>query len=124
MLSFTVWFLLIVLIVVCYFTVGILVTKIPNEEEMLSGSINWKSALKRAAVWPKVFFSSILVLIVLCLPVVSGAYTVNLQWDPVTDSDLAGYKLYYANTNIQPFRGTGATQGASGDVVIPREHRQ
>jgi chitinase len=42
------------------------------------------------------------------------ATTVVLQWDAVTDPDLAGYKIYYqADSSVQPFTGTGATQGNS-----------
>ena len=50
----------------------------------------------------------------------SFAGTVVLQWDPNTDSNLTGYKVYYAFTNVQPFSGTGATQGASGAIIIPQ----
>ena len=42
------------------------------------------------------------------------ASTVVLQWDPNTDTDLAGYKVYYqADSSTPPFQGTGATQGPS-----------
>jgi chitinase len=42
------------------------------------------------------------------------ATTVTLQWGANTDSDLAGYKVYYqANSSSQPFGGTGATQGSA-----------
>lgn len=60
----------------------------------------------------------LLLLFALLFPTVSFAYTVNLEWDPNTDANLAGYKIYYANTNVQPFKGTGATQGASGTVIV------
>ena len=48
------------------------------------------------------------------------ASSVVLQWDPNTDTDLAGYKVYYQpDTSTQPFKGTGATQGQSPiDVPI------
>jgi chitinase len=46
------------------------------------------------------------------------ATTVVLQWDPNTDSDLAGYKVYYSTTNVQPFTGTGAVEGASGAITV------
>jgi hypothetical protein len=42
------------------------------------------------------------------------ASTVVLQWTPVTDTNLSGYKVYYqADSSSQPLAGTGATQGAS-----------
>ncbi len=63
----------------------------------------------------KFFFATILA----CLLSMAGqsacfASTVVLQWDPNTDADLAGYKVYYqADSSTQPFQGTGATQGPS-----------
>jgi hypothetical protein len=37
-----------------------------------------------------------------------------LQWEPVADARVTGYKVYYqADSAAQPFQGTGATQGAS-----------
>ena len=61
----------------------------------------------------------LLVTFVLCLiPALAGASTVVLTWNPNTDANLAGYKVYYANANTQPFVGTGATQGASGAVTV------
>jgi chitinase len=63
----------------------------------------------------KFFFATILA----CLLSMAGqsacfASTVVLQWDPNTDADLAGYKVYYqADSSTQPFKGTGATQGPS-----------
>jgi hypothetical protein len=42
------------------------------------------------------------------------ASTVVLQWEPVADTNLAGYKVYYqADSPAQPFQGTGADQGDS-----------
>ena len=38
----------------------------------------------------------------------------SLQWDPETDPSVTGYKVYYqADSSIQPFKGIGATNGAS-----------
>ncbi|WP_239031628.1 Ig-like domain-containing protein [Geomonas diazotrophica] len=38
----------------------------------------------------------------------------NLQWDPSSDPDLAGYRIYYqANSSSQPFIGSGAVEGAA-----------
>ncbi len=42
------------------------------------------------------------------------ATTAVLSWDPNTESNLAGYKLYYkADSSTPPFDGTGAVEGAS-----------
>ncbi|MDA8414518.1 MAG: Ig-like domain-containing protein, partial [Desulfobacteraceae bacterium] len=46
--------------------------------------------------------------------VTSFATTVGLQWNAVTNTALAGYKVYYqADSSVQPFSSTGATQGNS-----------
>jgi hypothetical protein len=51
-------------------------------------------------------------LALLCLP--CFATNVLLQWDPNTESDIAGYKVYYkADSSARPFTGTGASQGSS-----------
>ncbi|WP_298439881.1 Ig-like domain-containing protein [Geobacter sp.] len=45
---------------------------------------------------------------------VSFAKDVTLQWNPVSDSSVTGYKVYYnADSSATPFSGTGAVQGAS-----------
>jgi chitinase len=42
------------------------------------------------------------------------AVDVNLQWNPNTEDDLAGYKVYYkADSSTPPFNGTGAAEGNS-----------
>jgi hypothetical protein len=42
------------------------------------------------------------------------ASSVLLQWNPVEDTTVIGYKVYYqADSSTQPFQGTGAAQGAS-----------
>ena len=47
-------------------------------------------------------------------PSICFATTVTLKWDAVSDSTLAGYKVYYqADSSAQPFTGTGAVQGAA-----------
>ncbi|UFS69117.1 Ig-like domain-containing protein [Geomonas sp. RF6] len=44
----------------------------------------------------------------------SFAASVILDWDPSTDADLSGYKVYYqADSAAIPFKGTGATQGSA-----------
>jgi chitinase len=60
-----------------------------------------------------------LVFLFTCVLMVAGqvncyASTVVLQWDPNTDSDLAGYRVYYkADSANLPFDGTGAVEGTS-----------
>ena len=54
--------------------------------------------------------------LVLLLSVPAAAFpsTVSLQWDPSTDPDLAGYRVYYqANSSALPFAGSGAVEGAA-----------
>ena len=42
------------------------------------------------------------------------ATNVSLQWSANTETNIAGYKVYYqADSSTQPFKGTGATEGAS-----------
>ncbi len=40
------------------------------------------------------------VLLVICLPIVALASTVVLQWDPNTEPDLAGYKVYQRQDTV------------------------
>ena len=60
-----------------------------------------------------------LITAIVCLSIISVqlnsfATTVTLQWDPVADTSIVGYKVYYqADSSVQPFAGAGATQGNS-----------
>ncbi|MEK7214492.1 MAG: right-handed parallel beta-helix repeat-containing protein, partial [Chloroflexota bacterium] len=47
------------------------------------------------------------------LVVTAGAGTLNLKWAANTESDIAGYKVYYSTTPGPPYSGAGATQGNS-----------
>jgi chitinase len=64
----------------------------------------------------KFFFATILA----CVLFIAGqtpcfASTVVLQWDPNTDADLAGYKVYYqADSSTPPFTGKVTNEGANG----------
>lgn len=52
---------------------------------------------------------------------VSGvqAADANLAWDPNTETDLAGYKIYYkTGTSGEPYDGTGLTEGNS-PITVP-----
>ena len=43
---------------------------------------------------------------------------VTLAWDANTESDLAGYKVYYGTISGGPYNGTGASAGSS-PIVVP-----
>ena len=47
-----------------------------------------------------------------------GAENVYVSWNANSESDLAGYKLYYDVDSGEPYSGTYATQGAS-PIDIP-----
>ena len=47
------------------------------------------------------------------VPFQAMALDVTLQWDPNTQPDLAGYKIYYDTDSGDPYEGTGATEGGS-----------
>ncbi len=66
----------------------------------------------------KNFLKTLIVAGSLFIATAASAGTVVLQWGAVTDSNLAGYKVYYSNTNTQPFTGTGAVQGPA-PIVVP-----
>jgi len=62
-------------------------------------------------------FLAMLFACVLCLAGQSSCFasTVVLQWDPNTDADLAGYKVYYqADSSTPPFTGKATNEGAKG----------
>jgi chitinase len=53
-------------------------------------------------------------IVILCGQSTCFALNVLLKWDPNTESDLSGYKVYYkADTSSMPFDGTGAGGGSS-----------
>ena len=67
----------------------------------------------------KVLFAALAM--VLTMAGYSFAGTVTLQWDPNTEANLTGYKVYYQpDLSTQPFQGTGAAQGISGAIIIPK----
>jgi chitinase len=80
----------------------------------------WKERIIRRMMTAKFFFSILFtVVFLLTSQAICFASTVALQWDAVTDTGLAGYKVYYqADSSVQPFTGTGATQGASPVDVL------
>lgn len=52
--------------------------------------------------------------IVFLIATIGHAASVQLQWDPNTESDLAGYRVYYkADSSALPFDGVEAVEGAS-----------
>ena len=46
------------------------------------------------------------------------AMDVNLAWDANSETDLAGYKIYYGKSKGGPYDGSGSTDGAS-PIVVP-----
>ena len=75
---------------------------------------------KRAnRMMPKLFLIALFTWILfLSGQAVCFASTVVLQWDTLTG--ITGYKVYYqADSATLPFKGTGATQGAS-PIVVPQ----
>lgn len=79
------------------------------------GTLGWKAAL-------------ISILFFFCLISTVKAMDISLEWDPNTESDLAGYKVYYkAGSSGEPYDGTDASQGASpitvaiGDLGDPND---
>ncbi|KPK14430.1 MAG: hypothetical protein AMK69_28610, partial [Nitrospira bacterium SG8_3] len=57
-------------------------------------------------------------LIILCYSPPTFALDVTLQWDANSESDLAGYKVYYDTDSGAPYNGTGAQEGNS-PVDVP-----
>jgi hypothetical protein len=49
----------------------------------------------------------------------ANAINITLQWDPNSESDLAGYKVYYkTGSSGEPYNGTSADQGPSPITVL------
>jgi len=57
-------------------------------------------------------------LLILSLASLGYAMDVTLGWDANSETDLAGYKIYYGTTAGGPYNGSGSSEGAS-PVVIP-----
>ena len=57
-------------------------------------------------------------LLVLSLPSLGYALDVTLAWDANSETDLAGYKLYYGTTSGGPYNGSGSSDGGS-PIVVP-----
>lgn len=63
---------------------------------------------------PKFALFSVAALAFLCFSAASHASDVSLQWDPNTEPDIGGYKIYYKADNADlPFTGVGAQNGDS-----------
>ena len=46
------------------------------------------------------------------------AFDVTLAWDANSETDLAGYKVYYGTTAGDPYSGSGSSEGAS-PIIVP-----
>jgi len=83
---------------------------------ILGGHIEKISAAKSAGVhgfrpFPVLFG---FLLLALLMAGTGQAVTVQLEWDPSLDADLAGYRVYYqADSNAVPFQGSGALEGSA-----------
>ncbi|MBE0598446.1 MAG: fibronectin type III domain-containing protein, partial [Desulfuromonadales bacterium] len=56
----------------------------------------------------------LLACLTLLVPAVACGKDVSLAWDPNTEPDIAGYKIYYqVDSPTLPYDGTGAREGAS-----------
>jgi hypothetical protein len=54
------------------------------------------------------------IVLLLCFVKLGYAKDVILEWDPNTEPDLAGYKVYYkTGSSGEPYNGTGAAEGDS-----------
>ena len=59
-----------------------------------------------------------LIFIFLLLPAALQAGEVTLAWDPNSEGNLAGYKLYYdSDSDIEMYQGTGANEGDSPVII-------
>ena len=57
---------------------------------------------------------AVLIILFLAFPSSSGAISVIFEWDPNTETDLEGYKVYYKiGSGGPPYDGTGAVEGPS-----------
>jgi len=59
----------------------------------------------------------LLVLMFVC-PTSCFAWEVTLGWDPNTEKELAGYKVYYDTSSGDPYYGTEADQGTSPITIL------
>ena len=73
---------------------------------------------KNASKLPSI--SLLISLFLLLLAGTCSASTITLAWDSQAAPDLAGYRVYYSDTNIAPLTGSGADQGAS-PISVPTQ---
>jgi len=65
--------------------------------------------------------SILIVIIILFSTIPAISADITIAWDPNSEEDLAGYKIYYKTNNSgPPYDGVNANQGTSG-FVIPLE---
>ena len=68
----------------------------------------------------KKFILIVMVILFFTVPAISADIT--LAWDPNSEEDLVGYKIYYKiNSSGSPYNGRNATQGDSGISVTLEE---
>ena len=76
----------------------------------------WKSESQGPSIFPTITlpFFTLLFLFLFLFPRSGFAADVTLAWDPNTESDLEGYRIYYkTGSSGAPYNGTGALEGDS-----------
>jgi len=64
------------------------------------------------------FIPVVQILFFLLLPATLQAGDVTLAWDPNSETNLAGYKLYYdSDADLEMYQGTGASEGDSPVII-------
>ena len=64
---------------------------------------------------------TLIFVLLLLSPVPCFAWEVTLGWDPNTEPELAGYKVYYDTSSGDPYYGTEADQGISPVTILCKD---
>ena len=74
--------------------------------------------IKRLRLTTLLFYCIIFCCSIVFVQQQAWAMNVTLAWDANSETDLAGYKIYYGKTSGGPYDGSGSTDGAS-PIVVP-----
>jgi hypothetical protein len=113
MLDFAVWMLVFVLIAVDYFVLGLAVTRDHTDYDAISAKTRWQDTVKRALIWPMIFFCLLLLPVaaiaatpsdvaVTSTPDTSGRVQVNWKWPKNHDPNLVKYRFRCSTINSSP----------------------